>query len=288
MQNSSIGKKPPEKLWAVLSVTGFIAVVAVNALANILPINNVNTGTLSDEIPNLFVPAGLTFSIWGLIYLMLAGQAVALLVEAFGKKPSGSWDVADNRIFFANMLANAAWIFAWQYRLVPLSLAIMLVILVTLIMLEERIYARRVGAAHSGAARSDRSTKARGPGALRAFFLSTPISIYLGWICVATIANVTAFLVKSGWNAFDIDPRIWTVIAIAAGTAVALLLSFLRGAVAAPLVVVWAYAGIVIKRTQVDSDFSRPVWIAAIAAAGLIVFVLVSRLMVARRSPGGA
>ncbi len=260
-----------EKVWALLSFAGFVAVVTVNALANILPINGVNTGTLSDEIPNLFVPAGLTFSIWGLIYLLLAGHSAAVLSEAFGRNPSGRWDAIDNRIFVVNMVANVSWIFAWQYRHVALSLGIMLVILVTLVMLEERIHEKRL------------SAEGGKVGGIRAFFLSTPISVYLGWICVATVANVTAFLVTSGWQGLGLDPRLWTVIAIAMGAAVALLLIFLREAVAAPLVVIWAYAGIAIKRTQVDPDFSRAVWIAAITAAGLIALALASRAPVFRR-----
>lgn len=278
MRSDAAVSRNEDRLWAIVSLAGFIIVVVVNALANILPINGVNTGELSDEIPNLFVPAGLTFAIWGLIYLLLAGYAVAVLAEAFGKRPTKWWNSGDGRVFSINMIANAAWIFAWHYRLVPLSLGIMLAILVTLVMLAERIVARRrSSSAGEGLQAADSFAR------LRRFFLSTPILVYLGWICVATIANVTALLVTSGWDGFGIDPRIWTVAAIAAGAVVAFLLIILRDTVAAPLVVVWAYAGIVIKRSSTDGDFSRPIWIAALVAAGLIVFGILSRFLATRR-----
>lgn len=251
-------------LWAIIAAAGLVVMIVVNALANILPINGVNTGTLSDELANLFVPAGLTFAIWGLIYLLLMGHSVSLLVDAFGKRPSGQWKVTDSRLYLVNTLANTAWIFAWHYRMVGLSLLLMLVVLGTLIALEERIYCRKTLPKTKGKVKE----KTNG---IASFFLTTPLAVYFGWICVATIANVTAFLVKSGWNGLGLDPRIWTVVAIAAGAAVALALIFLRSAVAAPLVVVWAYAGIIIKRTGVDADFSRAVWIAAII--GIIAIV---------------
>lgn len=278
MPSNATVSRNEDRLWAIASLAGFIIVVVVNALANILPINGVNTGDLSDEIPNLFVPAGLTFAIWGLIYLLLAGYSVAVLSEAFGKRPTKWWNAGDGRVFSINMIANAAWIFAWHYRLVPLSLGIMLAILVTLVILAERIVSRR-----GSASANDGFQSAGFPARMRRFFLSTPIFVYMGWICVATIANVTALLVTTGWDGFGFDPRIWTVVAIAAGASVALLLVFLRDAAAAPLVVVWAYAGIVIKRTATDGDFSRPIWIVAIVAAALIVFGIVSRFLATRR-----
>lgn len=118
----------------------------MNALANALPLNGANTGVLSDEIPNLFVPAGLTFSVWGLIYLLLTCYVVAAVREAWGKNGAegrsgaeapSAWTGRDATLFIANMAANVAWIFAWHWRLVGLAMVLMLVILGTLIALEQ-------------------------------------------------------------------------------------------------------------------------------------------------------
>jgi len=251
---------------SIMSAIAFAAVIAVNGLANALPLNGANTGVLSDEIPNLFVPAGLTFAIWGLIYLLLAGYVFAIIREAWGKRglagspasPGASaWTGRDAALFLANMGANVAWIFAWHWRQVGLAMLIMLVILGTLIALEQSSQ-RKIA---KGGILDERASP------VRRFFLTVPLRVYLGWISVATIANATAVLVKAGWNGLGIDPRFWTVVVIAAGLAVALGFSVAKKQYAAPLVVVWAYAGIVLKRVQVDAAYSAPVWIAAGLAA---------------------
>jgi hypothetical protein len=264
--NETVENKGARIVLALVVLIAFAAVVTVNALAATLPLNGVDTGTLSDEIPNLFVPAGLTFSIWGLIYLLLAALSAVILFQAFSAKAvPGAWTAADGIILSANFAANVGWIFAWHWRQVPLSLVLMLVILVTLVLLEERAFGKlsQGGALHSGSA-------PKAPALLR-FALTTPIHVYLGWICVATIANVTAVLVKAGWGGWGMDPRAWTVIVIGAGLAVALGLVFFRRAVAAPLVVVWAYAGIAIKRFPLEGSADPAVWIAAISAAVVIL-----------------
>jgi F0F1-type ATP synthase assembly protein I len=258
----------------ILATLAFAVMLTANALANALPLNGVNTGQLSDEIPNLFVPTGLTFAIWGLIYLLLAGYIVVVLKVAFRKNSSGQlWEARDGWLFTVNALANAAWIIAWHWRLVPLSMTIMLVILASLYALEERNF-RRFNMKQTGI--GARGTRLGSP--LLRFFLTVPLNVYLGWICVATIANATALLVTSGWNGFGLDPQAWTIVVILTGLVVALALVYLRNAVAAPLVVIWAYLGIVLKRTAVDPDQTRSVWMVAAVSAILIAGVLVGKL----------
>jgi len=277
MEIASLNRKGG-KAGALLALLSFAVVLTVNALANALPLNNVTTGALSDEIPNLFVPAGLTFAIWGVIYLLLAGYVAFALREAWRSRmvatgfADPAWSSRDALLFTANMAANALWIFAWQWRHAGLAFAIMLVILGTLIALEQDSQKKLA----SG------GSLAKAGGAER-FFLTVPLRVYLGWISVATIANATALLVKLGWGGFGLDPRFWTVLVIAAGLAVALGFSQWKREVAAPLVVVWAYLGIVLKRTAVDADYSRPVWIAAAAAGALILASIVMRLAEGRR-----
>lgn len=261
------------RLLSILALLAFVGVLTVNTLANALPLNGANTGVLSDEIPNLFVPAGLTFSIWGLIYLLLAGYIVMVIRESWRlTKDQRAWTAADAALFLVNAAANMAWIFAWHWRQVGLAMAIMLVILGTLIALEQRNQGKLAegGVLHAG----------RGAGAAQRFFLTVPLRVYLGWISVATIANATAVLVKAGWNGFGIDPRVWTVVVIIAGLAVALGFSLWKRQIAAPLVVVWAYAGIILKRTQTDAAYSSPVWI----AAGIAIFIILLSFAYGRRA----
>jgi hypothetical protein len=265
--------KTLNKLAAIFSLLFFLGMVTVNALANILPFNGMNTGELSDALPNLFVPAGITFSIWGLIYLLLAAYVIFALIETFGSRRGIGWEWKDGLLFSMNAAANAAWIFAWHWKLVPLSLLLTLCILVTLVILERRLLPRLA----PGGTLS--------PMGLRSFCLSVPIRVYLGWALVATIANATALLVSLNWNGFGLDPRFWTVLVILAGLSLALVYVKTDRAYALGLVVVWAYAGIVIKRVSIDPAASLPVWLCAgLSALAIIAFSLAQAIGGAKKA----
>lgn len=166
----------------ILIWVSFIAMVSVNSLANILPINGMNTGEISGFYPNYFVPAGYTFSIWGIIYLLLATYAVAFV--NYTKKTTN--DLVIKKLFLSNHTGfvascwlNAAWIVCWHYLNMEGSLMVMF----SLFLILATMFMRGIKeVAHL-------STKEQ-------LLVLTPISVYFGWISVATIANITAALVK--------------------------------------------------------------------------------------------
>ncbi len=268
-----MNSKTSRVLWAVASAVFLILMLTLNGLANALPLNGVNTGQLSDEIPNLFVPAGLTFAVWGLIYILLIGYVIAVFKAATSASGLEAWDTADGMLFSANAALNAAWILAWHWRLIPLSLLIMAGILGTLLVMMERNHRRATGSA---------TAAAQGGPVLR-FFLRVPILVYLGWTCVATIANATALLVTLGWNGWGLDPVIWTIIVIAVGAIVGAYLALARGAVSASLVVVWAYAGVILKRSGIDATSSLPIMAAAGTGIAVVALAIVVRLVIKAR-----
>jgi hypothetical protein len=236
-----------------------IGVWVVNALANALPINNVGTGELSAEYPNLFVPAGITFSIWGLIYLLLAAYAVhALITRGRALERVGWW-------FAASCVANIAWIFAWHYRLVGLSVLIMLALLATLLAIYLRL-GRGNGRAGAG-----------GGGRAEKLLVELPFSVYLGWITVATIANITALLVDLGWNGFGLPEAVWAIVMIVIAAALGIFVTSTRADPWYGLVLAWAFAGILIKRVSVEPVATGVAWAAA-AGAVLLLLVAVMRL----------
>ena len=219
---------------ALLNLLGFIGVIIVNYLANSLPINGQTTGGLSAMYPNLFVPAGFTFSIWGIIYLSLAVFTLTTLIRAFMGKP----DLGTERIgifFFLSCLANMGWIFAWHYLLVPLSLLIMVSFLLVLAAIYLRL---EVGKSRVSATQK--------------LIVQLPFSLYLGWISIATVANVSTLLVDSGWNGFGISDVTWTVIMIAAAAAIGVAVALTRRDFIFALVPVWAFFGIYSKRSAAD------------------------------------
>ena len=89
-----------------------------------------------------------------------------------------------------------------------------------------------------------------------------PFSIYLGWITVATVANVTDWLYLVEWNGFGIPATTWAVIMIAVASLVGLAIFIDRKDVAYLLVLVWSFVGIAVKQTAVP-DVVISAWIGA-------------------------
>jgi len=237
-------------------------VVIVNALAVTLPINNKTTGELSDQYPNLFVPAGLTFSIWGVIYILLAIFVIYGLVVAIRKDSEKSSFIENIGILFLiSCLANIGWIFAWHYEILPLSLVLMLILLGSLITIYLRL---RIGKSDS-----TRTEK---------YLVHFPFSIYLGWITIATIANVTALLVDINWNTFGLGEPFWAVAVIIVGIGITLSVLFTRKDIFYCLVVDWALLGILLKRLA-DSTPVQSVIVTAIIGMVLITVGIIVQIV---------
>jgi hypothetical protein len=168
-------------LTKIIVAVTYLAMVVMNFLANGLPINNRSTGDISDAYPNLFAPAGPAFSIWGLIYLLLGGY----VLYQFVKKDQKTEDLLQkiNPLFIATSLANISWIFAWHYDYIGLSVFIMVTLLMLLIQIADMLRTEQFAS-------------------LEKLFIWAPFSVYFGWITVATIANITVFLVSIDWNGF--------------------------------------------------------------------------------------
>ncbi len=247
--------------WAVLNAAGLVVALIANGLAAGLPLNGMDTGALSDLYPNLFVPTGLTFSIWGVIYSWLLAFVGYGLVQA-RSDTGGAFLQVLGPWFLVNCLANAAWIFAWHWTLVGLSLLVMGVILASLLAMYLRlgIGARPVGGAER-------------------WLVQAPISIYLGWITVATIANVTALAVDLGAPSFGTGPAILTVLVLLVAAGIAAAMLWTRRDVAFALVVVWAFLGIVLKRWGAAEAGSGPVGTTALVALVAILLGVAATLL---------
>jgi hypothetical protein len=208
----------------------FLGVIAVNALANILPINGYNTGQISAFYPNAFVPAGFTFSIWGVIYLLLLSYTIGFTYYTLKQEQYPKAFAFIERIniyFLLTCVFNMSWIIAWHYLQIEISVVIMLLFLVTLIQLflKSNIMANDLNLTQK-------------------FILQTPFIVYLGWISVATIANITALMVAYKWTALSIAPVYWSAAMILIAIVLALLMVKKFQVVSFTLVVAWALWGI--------------------------------------------
>ncbi len=238
------------KLRTILNLLTLVLTLVVNSLANILPLNGMNTGQISDSLPSLFTPAGYVFSIWSIIYIGLIAFGIYQALPSQRNNPRiermGWWFVIAN-------LFNSAWIFAWHYLQFGLSVVLMLGLLVSLLVIYERIGRR-------AASRVETWT------------VNVPFSIYLGWITVATVANIASLLISLGWNGFGI-PAVLTVVMIGVATLLGMLMILLKREIAYPLVLIWAFAGIAAVRADVPL-----VEIGAIVAAALLLLVMLARI----------
>ena len=247
-----------DTLRQVLVVVSVLATLAVNILANALPFNGLSTGQISDRFHVYFVPAGYVFSIWGVIYIGLIAYAVFQALPSQRENPRlrrTGYPVA------VSGLANMVWLFLWHYEQFALTLVVMAGLLAVLIVvyLNLGIGREKVAPGETWAAR-------------------VPFSIYLGWITVATIANVTDVLYYVGWDGFGINPRNWALVLFAAVLVIAGLMSLIRRDIAYNLVIVWALVGIAVKQAAAKS-----IVLASLVTAMLVVAVLAYSLF--RKKP---
>jgi hypothetical protein len=241
------------------NVLGYVGVVAVNVLASALPLGGKTTAELSDAYPNLFVPAGYVFSIWGVIYLLL----LAFTVYQASPLRRGEGFLSKIGYLFALSCAfNVSWIFLWHYEYVIPSLLPMFALLASLILIYTRL---DVG----------RSSPSRG----ERLWVHLPFSVYLGWITVAPIANVVAALVSVGWDGFGLGEVAWTIVMIAVAVALTVVNTFTRGDVGYALVIIWALGGITVKQMAIQAIVAT----AGLGIAVILVFLFVKKAGLLRR-----
>jgi len=246
---------------SILVTITFILMVSVNALANILPIGGITTGEVSDSFPNLFAPAGITFSIWGVIYLLL-GFYTLYQLGLFQKDKATDPELLKRvgNLFAFSSLMNSIWIFCWHYNVISLSLVLMLLILVSLITI------------HLVLKRTPMTRK-------EWFFIRLPFSIYFGWITVATIANVTAVLVTLGWGGWGLSEPVWTSTLIIIGTLIGITTAILAKDIPYVATLIWAFTGILIKHTSA-SGFNRAYPVVIITVQGALVLLTATFVIV--------
>jgi hypothetical protein len=215
--------------YQMLNILLTLVTITVSGLANTLPLNGLGTGEISNRFTIYFVPASYVFSIWGLIYLGLIAFAI------FQALPSQRNNPLLKRIspaFWLANLANSAWIFLWHYEFFALTLLAMGSLLASLLY----IY-RQISLVRSGFERNQK------------WLIQLPFSIYLGWISVATIANISQVLFNLNWNAWGIDPAVWAVLLLAIATTLGLTMLVREHDRTYGLVLIWAFVGIAIEQS---------------------------------------
>ena len=248
-----LSKDTPRQVVNLFSV---LFALAVNILASALPLNGQNTGEISDRFQVYFVPAGYVFSIWGLIYIGWIAFTIFQLLPSQKENPRLR---RLGYLFALSNVANAAWLFCWHYNLFGLSVLVMLTLLGLLIAsyLRLNVNLSRVTSAEY-------------------WSVDMMFSVYLGWITVATVANISDWLYFVGWDGFGIPAQAWAVIMLAVASLLGLAMALTRRDVGYLAVLVWAFIGIAVKQSAVPM-VGTSAWVAAALMGGLAVFTLLRR-----------
>jgi translocator protein len=240
-----------------LNTTALAVVLTVNYLAVTLPLNGKTPREVSDTYFNQFAPAPITFSIWSVIYLLLIGFLVWQYVRPTAEKDDLASRVAP--FLISNSLFNVSWLFTWHYGVLPVSLVLMLGILYTLVMLNA----------------VTRFTTM--PNKTTLWLFKAAWGVYLGWICIATIANFTAFLVSIGWNRFGLSETFWTGGMIGIGAVVSAYITWHFRNLFIGAAVIWAFTGIIIRQYDLYGHFTAISWAAVTWAMPVIVSMIYGR-----------
>lgn len=240
----------------IANILSVAVALTVNILASTLPLNGQNTGEISDRFQVFFVPAGYVFAIWGVIYIGWIAFAIYQALPAQKESPRLR---KLGYLFALSGLFNAAWLFCWHYNQFGLSVLVMLGLLGLLIASYLRL---DVGRTPVGTAEK--------------WSVDIPFSTYLGWISVATIANVTDWLYFVNWNGFGIAPEIWAVIMLLVASLVGVLMALTRRDSAYLFVFAWSFVGIAVKQAAVPM-VAYTAWAAALVALGLAVYSIIVR-----------
>jgi hypothetical protein len=240
----------------IANALSVVIALTVNILASTLPLNGQNTGEISDRFPVYFVPAGYVFAIWSIIFIGWIAFAIYQFQPAQKENPR-----LQNLgyVFAISGLFNAAWLVCWHYNWFGLSVLVMLTLLVLLIVSYLKL---NVGLTPIKTAER--------------WNVDVPFSIYLGWISVATVANISSWLYFVNWNGFGIAPQTWAVVMIAIASVLGLLMTITRRDSGYVFVLAWAFAGIAVKQAGVPL-VANAAWGGAVLALGLAIYSIIAR-----------
>ncbi|MEJ2883633.1 hypothetical protein [Pedobacter sp. GR22-6] len=243
-----------------LNGIALVFTIVINYLSNSGMLNGNTMKTMSDKYFNYFTPAGYAFSIWGLIYLGLLGFVIYTGRSIFRRKQVDPVLSAVGWWFVLSCCANSFWVFAWLYDYTGLSVFIMLILLLSLLKI---IVNTRM--------------ELDGQHFKRYLFIYWPFALYSGWISVALIANMAAYLTKINWTGCGISEAGWTVMMICIAGMINIIMIMTRNLREYGMVGIWALVAIAISNSQHQGP-SSIIYTCYGVAVAVFAFVIVSGL----------
>ena len=253
MQNISV------KILKPANIIFYILTIVVNSLAGgTTLIGGKLTAAVSDSNPTLITPAGYVFSIWSIIYILLGAFVI---YQALPSRSNRGFTERIGWLFVLSSIVNIVWIFFWQFEYLAVSVVLIFLLLASLI----AIYVR-LGIGKSNVGLVDR------------LFVHLPFSVYLGWITVASIANVATALVSLNWDGGGISPEIWAILVVGVALVITALMLIIRKDVAYSLVIIWALVGIAVKQSGNQTIVMLTEISAVIVAVMLIATIIIVKV----------
>lgn len=235
------------------NIMGFSIVLIINSLSQTLPFNNQTSADIANRYQNYFLPANYVFGIWGLIYVGLIAFAVFQALPSQRENPRlkrmSPW-------FLVSCAANCIWLFLFHYNQFALSTVAMGVLIASLIIVH-----RQLRAGNSAIGNGER------------WCVRVPFSIYLGWITVATVANVAYVFKAAGWDGAGISEQTWGILILVVAGSIAGIFAYLNRDIAYAAVIVWSFVGIISRWDNVmPIVVAAAIMSAVVGIAALIAF----------------
>lgn len=244
------------KALAILNFVFYVIAFAVANLSQLGIFGGATNKDISDKYDTVFTPAGLTFSIWGVIYLSLFGFVIYHLIRAYKDDvhSDASQDILKiDNLFIVNNIATTCWVFAFTYEYLFTSMLLIIIQLITLVKIFIKL----------NLFDNDKTFTNK-------LFTQFPLTIYFAWLCVANNANISLFLVSKNWDGLGIDPSIWAMVVILVTVILSVFIILCKRNPFFGLVVIWALYGIILKRESVDGEAFANVILVAWFGLGLL------------------
>jgi len=247
-----------KKILQIANGIALIATIIINYLSNTGVFNGNTMKTVSDKYHNYFTPASYAFAIWGVIYLGLLGFVIYTGRSLFKKTGSEGENVVEEIgwWFVISCVVNSLWVIAWLYDATGISVILMSILLISL--LKIIINTRMELDFHP----------------LKKYLLIFwPFAFYSGWITVAIIADVAAWLTKINWNGWGISPVSWTIIMIIITCLINVVMILKRNLREYAVVGIWALIAIAVSN---QNEVHSIVIVSYVAAAIIFLFIILS------------
>lgn len=265
------------RILAILNLLALFAHILLSYLTQFRLISERDVGQVSDSYDSLFTPAGITFAIWGVIYTSLLFFCVYHIRIVYKYPDNHPANKAIHRIgawFILNNIGAALWLVMWTREMIAISVGLIFFQLITLIIINIRLCIHN----------PNNSAESK-------IFTQFPLSIYFGWLTIATIANTSVFLLSTGWNGlgFNYTPIEWTRIIVGVAVFLTVIIVFARRNVFFGLVVIWALYGIILKRQSINAamyaELIKTTWIGLGIVAMSCIFQFIWNITSKKSAP---